>query len=181
MRVDPHHGEGIGSDDWLEGQCRALQAAGRELAMVVGQINERLEQERTGRLGRRRVVTETHLRQVEAACRIFHDVQISIQNGLFDCEHELRALREREVSPAELLVDGERLIRQYRFLRRRARVMDGLLAYLPGVSSYAAACLDVVHHLHEEHEIEEIPGPLMVPDCGFALVALEELRDDSPG
>ena len=82
---------------------------------------------------------------------------------------------ERDVSPAELLVDGERLIRQYRFLRRRARILDGLLAYLPSVTTHASGCLDCLARLRHG---EELSGTIVVPDCGFALVALEQLTDD---
>ena len=104
-----------------------LAGAGRSLAEVLAEVNERIERARDGVYGCH--VSESQLFQAEVACRTIHDVQVAVQNGLFDCEHELRELREREVSPAELLVDGERLIRQYRFLRRRARIIDGLLGY----------------------------------------------------
>lgn len=174
MRIEPAV---VLLDDWLESHCRQILQAGDELAAVVGEINERTEQAGTGQLGRRRRITETHLRSVEAACRSLHDVQVAVQNALFDCEHELRDLRERRVSPAELLVDGERLICRYRFLRRRARVIDGLLAYLPVVTNHAGACLD---HLHRLHEGDDLEGPLRVPDCGFAQAALEELQEDEP-
>lgn len=174
MRIEPALVE---ADAWLEGLCRQILEAGEQLTTTVGEINERTEQAGTGLLGRRRRITEVHLRAVGGSCKSLHDVQVAVQDALFDCEHELRALREREVSPAELLVDGERLICQYRFLRRRARVIDGLLAYLPVVTSHAVVCLE---HLHRLHEGDDLNGALRVPDCGFALAALEELQDDEP-
>lgn len=172
MRFDPH--PPAHNDDWLESQCRRVEAAGQELAEVVEGVNARTEHAVQGALGRRQRITETQLRQAEAAWRSLHDVQLSIQDALFDCEHELRALRERELSPAELLIDGERLIRQYRFLRRRARVIDGLLAYLPAVGTHAAACVD---HLRRLRDGAEAALLLAAPDCGFALVAMEELGE----
>jgi len=176
MRIDPVRV--AQTDDWLETHCRLIERAGQELAATVGEINQRTDQAEAGDLGRRRRITETQLHAAELACRTLHDVQVSIQNALFDCEHELRDLRERELSPAELLVDGERLIRHYRFLRRRARVIDGLLAYLPIVTSHAGVCLE---HLQRLHEGAELNGQLRVPDCGFALVALEQLEEEGVG
>jgi hypothetical protein len=175
MRIDRSSSTSFVPDDWLEMQCRVVEAAGRDLAITVGQVNQRIEQARTGQLGRRRPITELQLRMAEAAYKKLHDVQVAVQNALFDCEHELRALRDRELSPAELLVDGERLIRQYRFLRRRARVIDGLLAYLPVVTAHAGTCLEYLHQLQRGREINV---PLKVPDCGFALAALDQLREE---
>jgi hypothetical protein len=174
MRIDPR-APAPQPDTWLEARLRLLEHAGKELALAVGEANVRADDAASGALGRRRVVTETALRRAEAAYRVFHDVQVEIQNAVFDCEHELRELRERDVSPAELLVDGERLIRQYRFLRRRARVLDGLLAYLPSVTSHASICLECLTRLRAG---EELNGTILVPDCGFALVALEQLSED---
>lgn len=173
MRIEPL--SAVQRDDWLEGQCRRVENAGQELAQVVGQINLRTEQAHSGSLGRRRRITDTQMRRVDSAYRVLHDVMVAIQNALFDCEHELRSLRERELSPAELLVEGERLIRQYRFLRRRARVIDGLLAYLPMVTHDAGVCRE---HLRQLQVGADLPGPLRVPDCTFALVALEQLREE---
>ncbi len=167
-------GSTAGVDEWLEERCREIESTGRELAMVVGDINQRLERARDGQIPRRLVVTDVHLGQVENACRVLHDVQVVIQNALFDCEHEMRELREREVSPVELLIDGERLIRHYRFLRRRARVIDGLLAYLPAVCSHAHVCIDHVRQLADGGVVEQA---ILVPDCSFSLVALDELQD----
>jgi hypothetical protein len=175
MRVDSHHRSTPGADEWLEGLCRQVEDAGTELANAVGQVNLRLEQEQNGSLGRRQRITDAQLKRVETACAALHEVQVSIQNALFDCEHELRELRERDVSAIELLIDGERLIRQYRFLRRRARVIDGLLAYLPMVSSSAMSCLEV---LRRARDGQDVSAPFTVPDCTFALVALEQLREE---
>jgi hypothetical protein len=176
MRLD--NGSAFRRDTWLEHQLRLVEAAGRELAKTVGQVNVRTLQARAGGLGRRRRITEGQLRTAESASLRLREVQANIQNALFDCEHELRSLREREVSPAELLIDGERLISQYRFLRRRARVIDGLMAYLPSLSVHARAC---VEHLRRLHNGEEIGGQLLAPDCGFAVAALEELEEEDPG
>lgn len=169
-----NYGSGTHTDDWLEGKCRQIQEAGQTMAETVGEVNERMEQASSGSLGKRKRITEAQVQQVEQACRALHDVQVSIQEALFDTEHELRELRERDVSPAELLIDGERLIRQYRFLRRRGRVIDGLLAYLPAVTHHANVCLE---HLRMFHDGIPLEGIMVVPDCGFALVALEQLRD----
>lgn len=176
MRIESAREIPVPRDEWLEAQCRRIEAAGKELARVVGQINLRTEQARAGTLGRRSRVTESCLRRVEAVYRTFHTVQVEIQNALFDCEHELRELREREVNPAELLIDGERLINRYRFLRRRARVIDGLLAYLPVVTHRTAACLE---HLKRIRHGSDGWIRLTAPDCAFAAAALEELNDDS--
>ena len=175
MRMDPGSLNGIRHDDWLEAQCRRIETAGRALSLTVGEINQRTEQALSGGLGRRRRITEAQLRQAEEAYRTLHDVQIDVQNALFDCEHELRELRERDVNPAELLVDGERLIHQYRFLRRRARLLDGLLAYLPGVCSHASTCVEHLQHMHDGVIVERL---LTVPDWSFALVALEALSEE---
>jgi hypothetical protein len=164
-------------DEWLEATCRRIAAAGREMAQAVGQVNHRLTQARNGSIGRRRLVTDQQFRNVQNACDTLRRTRGAVQNVLFDCEHELRELRERDVSPAELLIDGERLLRQYRFLRRRARVIDGLLAYLPAVIHHAGACLDSLRRLDPDRVP---PNELTVPDCGFALVALEEAQDGSP-
>ena len=145
------------------------------MAEAVGEVNSRSEHAENGSLGKRHRVTEGQLRRAEQACKTLRSIQIEVQNAIFDCEHDLRELREREVSPAELLIDGERLIRLYRFLRRRARVIDGILAYLPLVRSHADICLIQLRKL-QEGEIER--AHLIVPDCGFALVALEQLLDE---
>lgn len=141
---------------------------------AVAEVNERTAQAEEGQLGRRQRITEVHLRQAESAVRTLVEVQGAIQNALFDCERDLRDLRERELSPAELLVDGERLILQYRFLRRRARVLDGLLAYLPLVSASASHCAE---HLRLLKGGGEMSGRFRVPDCGFAQAALEDLQE----
>lgn len=176
MRIDPRASAGMLTDDWLESHCRHVESAGRELAQVVSEINQRTEQAAAGELGKRRRITESQIRSVQEACRILHEVQVAVQDAVFDCEHELRDLRERDMDPAELLIDGERLIRHYRFLRRRARVIDGLLAYLPTVTSLSNACLE---HLRRLQNGSELRGPLIVPDCGFALAALDQLRDEN--
>lgn len=164
------------TDDWLEARCHAIDAAGRELALAVGQINRKLEELHSTSRDMREAIADEDLRRTIATSRALHDVQVEVQNGLFDCEHEIRSLRERDISPAELLVDGERLIAQYRFLRRRARVIDGLLAYLPAVNSHVNTCLDQLQRLREEGLYEG--GSFSVPDCAFALIALEVLRDE---
>jgi hypothetical protein len=165
--TDPQH------DAWLERRCLIVEAAGRHLASAVGQANERLAQ--SNQTTRKKAITEAQLRQVESACKILHDLQVEVQNALFDCEHELRELRERDVSPAELLIDGERLIGRYRFLRRRARILDGLLAYLPMVSSHASACLEALRMVKRGGRMD---SNITVPDCAFALVALDQLREE---
>jgi hypothetical protein len=176
MPIDPAEEIGIPRDEWLESQCRLVAAAGHELAVVVGQVSVRADPGRAGQTGRRRTLTEALFGRAETACKTLREIQSSVQNALFDCEHELRELRERDISPLELLVDGERLIIQYRFHRRRARVIDGLLAYLPVVNSHARACLECLHRFRDG---EDAPSPV-VPDCGFALVALEQLSEDEP-
>ncbi|HEU4752430.1 MAG TPA: hypothetical protein VFU47_04905 [Armatimonadota bacterium] len=176
MRFDGPSAAKVQTDNWLITQCRSIEAAGTRLTEVVGEANSRVEQERAGELGRRQRVTESQLREAEAACAALHETQVAVQNALFDCEHELRALREREISPAELLIDGERLILQYRFFRRRARILDGLLAYLPLVNSHAVSCLEGLRALKDGGMLDV---PLTVPDCGFALVALDQLDQES--
>jgi len=178
MRVDPYLRELVQTDVWLEGQCRAIVAAGQELAAAVGEVNHRMEQAMAGALGRRQRITDSHLRRAETACETLLEVRRAVQNCLFDCEHELRELREREVGPAELLLEGDRLIGQYRFYRRRARVLDGLLAYLPAVHSYATLCLDQLRSIRDGGAVAL---PLTVPDCGFAQVALEQLGEPAAG
>lgn len=172
------NGPAVPHDEWLESLCETIQSTGRALAETVGEVNRRMEDAQSGHLGRRQPLTETQLRTVEEACQTLRQVQRWVQNALFDCEHEIRELREREVSPAELLIDGDRLIGQYRFLRRRARIIDGLLAYLPGVNSHAALCLD---HLRRVPNGDTWSDPLTVPDCAFALAALEQLREEAGG
>lgn len=174
MRPESPFAVTVQDDNWLEAQCRSIVQAGKQLTRCVGQVNQRLEEAKAGDLGRKRLITETHLRQAQEAHRALHDIQVSVQNALFDCEHEIRSLRERDVSPAELLIDGERLISQYRFLRRRARVIDGLLAYLPGACQHTATCVDWLNQLREGALAQE---ELAVPDCAFALAALDQLRD----
>lgn len=164
----------VPSDAWLEAQCRAIVQAGKELTRCVGQVNQRLDESKNGELGRKRLITETHLRQAEEAHLALHDVQVAVQNALFDCEHEIRALRERDVDPAELLIDGERLIAQYRFLRRRARIIDGLLAYLPSACHHTATCIEWLRQLREGALAQE---DLAVPDVAFASAALDQLKD----
>ena len=174
MRPESPFAVTVQDDNWLEAQCRTILQAGRELTRCVGQVNLRLDEAKSGDLGRKRLITESTLRQAREAHRTLHDVQLSIQNALFDCEHEIRALRERDVSPAELLIDGERLISQYRFFRRRARVIDGLLAYLPGATQYTAVCVDWLRQLQGGARAQE---ELSVPDTDFALAAIDQLRD----
>jgi|SRR5688500_18932241 len=174
MRPESPFAITVQDDNWLEAQCRTIVQAGRELTRCVGQVNQRLEEAKNGGLGRKRLITEATMRQAQEAQRTLHDVQVSIQNALFDCEHEIRALRERDVSPAELLIDGERLIGQYRFLRRRARVIDGLLAYLPGATQHSATCIHWLGQLQEGALAED---ELAVPDCDFALAAIDQLRN----
>ncbi len=178
MRVDPRHtaaSSTVKEDHWLEAQCRIIQQAAVALAESVGEVNDRTDQAKDGSLGRKRRITEAQMRCALEAAGDLKAVQKAVQNALFDCEFELRELRERDVSPAELLVDGERLIRQYRFLRRRARVMDGLLAYLPTVTQHASVCLDHLRALNEDHSLN---GMIRTPDCTFALVALEQLSEE---
>lgn len=163
------------TDEWLVTHCRLIHQAGRELALTVGEINDRTEQARAGTLGRRPRITEPQVNAAEACCKALHDLQVAVQNALFDCEYEMRSLREREVSPIELLIEGEELIRYYRFLRRRARIIDGLLAYLPAVNTLAGTCLEHLRRLHQGRELDDL---LVVPDCNFALVALEHLQED---
>jgi hypothetical protein len=174
MRPESPFSVTVQDDAWLEAQCRAIVQAGKELTRCVAQVNQRLQDARNGELGRKQLLTETHLRAAQDVLSSLHEIQVSIQNALFDCEHEIRSLRERDVSPAELLVDGERLISQYRFLRRRARVIDGLLAYLPGVHQHTATCIEWLRQLREGARAED---EIAVPDCGFALVALDQLKE----
>jgi len=175
MLIDSPDSRRPHSDGWLEAQCRRIQEAGHELALTVGEVNERTQQARVGRLGRRQRITEEQLEAAETAWKTLHEQQIAMQNAVFDTEHELRELREREVNPAELLIEGEDLIRHYRFLRRRARIIDALLAYLPAVSTLASTCIG---HLRRLHEGVEMPELLVVPDCTFAILALEQLREE---
>jgi hypothetical protein len=163
------------TDEWLVAQCRTILENGRELALTVGEINDRTELARAGTLGRKPRISEHQLHAVEASCKALHDLQVAIQNALFDTEYELRDLREREVSPAELLVEGEEIIRHYRFLRRRARIIDALLAYLPAVNALAQMCRDHLKRLHQGIELNEL---LVVPDCSFAAVALDQLDEE---
>jgi hypothetical protein len=179
MPVEPSLDRQVRQDVWLEGQCRIVEAAGRELALAVGEANDRIEHGRNGTLGRKVHVTEANLRRSAHALGALHDVQVAIQDALFDCEHELRALRERDMSPAELLVDGHRLVSQYRFIRRRARIIDALLAYLPVVQHHAGVCHEHLRRLRDGEPVEH-DGSITVPDCGFALVALEALQEDDP-
>jgi hypothetical protein len=179
MRPESPFSITVRTDDWLEAQCRLITMAGTELASAVGEVNQRMEQARGGSLGRRQLITETQIRHAEEARKRLHSVQLEIQDALFDCEHELRSLRERDVSPAELLIDGERLIGQYRFLKRRARVIDGLLAYLPAVCHHTASCIDWLKRLRRGEVA--VNGEIAIPDCGFALVAVEALHDEDGG
>lgn len=176
MRPESPFSTTVQDDAWLEAQCEAICASGRELARCVGQVNERLEQARQGELGRKQLVTDSLIRDAQESLVQMHDVQVSVQNALFDCEHEIRALRERDVSPAELLIDGERLIRQYRFLRRRARVIDGLLAYLPAVCQHTATCIEWLRQI-QQGELALAQDEIAVPDCSFALVAKDQLKE----
>ena len=118
MPSDPLRAVPVPSDDWLEGVCRSVEAAGRSLEGILEDVNVRTEEAQAGRLGRRHRITDEHLRQAETACDALRDALASVQTVLFDCEQEMRTLQEREVSVAELLIDGESLISQYRFLRR---------------------------------------------------------------
>ena len=166
-------------DEWLESQCRRVEAAGKELAVAVGQVNARLQHGAASQAARQSRPPESRIRQAEAACKTLHETQAEIQNALFDCEHELRELRERDVSPVELMVDGENLIRRYRFLRRRARVLDGMLAFVPAGTAHADACVEHLRRLRSgEETVSQLAGPLVVPDCGFALVAIEQLHEE---
>ncbi|MGV3723323.1 MAG: hypothetical protein ACO1SX_20685 [Actinomycetota bacterium] len=144
--------------------------------MTVGEVNQQIE-EALASAGRVPNVTEDAVRRARECAGIVHEIQLAIQNALFDCEHEIRELREREVSPAELLVDGERLINRYRFIRRRARVIDGMLAFLPLVTAHMTGCVENLRQMSEEDAIP-VAGPLTVPDCEFAMVALEALREE---
>jgi len=146
------------------------------MAMTVGEINLRID-EALSNGTQLPDVSEDAVRRARECAGIIHEVQLSIQNALFDCEHEIRELREREVSPAELLVDGERLINRYRFIRRRARVIDGMLSFLPLVTSHMSACVENLRQMCEGDALP-IAGPLVVPDCEFAIVALEALREE---
>lgn len=177
MRLPSPQERRVPTDTWLEAQCRAVENAGRELALAMGEARDRCEQDRNGTLGRRRHVTESQVRRAEHAYQNLRRVQSEIQNALFDCEHALRELRERELSPAEMLLEADRLIAQYRFLRRRARIIDGLLAYLPVVLHHAGACHAHLRRLRNGEPGEQ-DAPFSVPDCGFALVALEALQED---
>lgn len=174
MRPESPFAVTVQDDAWLESQCRTIVQAGKELTLCVGQVNQRLEEAQNGELGRKQILTQTHLRQAQEALEALHEVQSGIQNALFDCEHEMRSLRERDVSPAELLIDGERLISQYRFLRRRARVIDGLLAYLPAVCQQTSTCIDWLRQLREGARLHE---EIAVPDTAFAHAALDQLKD----
>ncbi len=165
----------IPSDDWLEAQCRQIEEAGKALAATLAGVNARHRQHRESVAGRRPRLTASQIKEAQAAYRILHEVQVAIQEAVFDCEHDLRDLREREISPAEMLVDGDRLIIQYRFLRRRARILDALLAYLPAVSQHAFRCVEHLERVKEGAPLAEL---LAGPDCGFALIALEELQDE---
>lgn len=176
MQFEPPHDSTPRSDDWLAAQCQRIEAAGKELALTVGEINQQIEEALAASGGCPRI-SEDALRRARECADAIHEVQVSIQNALFDCEHEIRELREREVSPAELLIDGERLINRYRFLRRRARVIDGLLAFLPVVGTHVSACVENLRQMREDEEMS-VAGPLLVPDCGFAIVALEALREE---
>lgn len=172
MRISP--ARDVRKDDWLEAKCRLIERAGSDLRKTVGEINDRLDCLTDGGLGRRRLITEGHLRTIGQSYDTLHQVLVDVQDALFDTETEIRDLQERDVDPAELLVDGERLIRHYRFLRRRARVIDGLLAFLPLVASSARSCLD---HVKQLREGGQLIAPMVVPDCTFALAALDELAE----
>ncbi len=175
MSAEPIIQSNQSPDEWLEAQCRQIEAAGKELVAVAEEINYRVGRIADGEpVAGDQIVTEELTRRMETACEMLRNLKITIQEAVFDCEHEMRELREREVSPAELLIDGDRLIRQYRFLRRRGRIMDGLLAYLPIVTQSTRTICDQLYQLQEGAILE---GPLIVPDCSFALVALEQLSD----
>jgi len=176
MQLEPPHESFPQSDDWLAAQCQRIEAAGRDLALAVGEINERIE-EALLKETRRPSIPENCLQRARECAVLLHGIQVEVQNALFDCEHEIRDLREREVSPAELLIDGERLIQHYRFLRRRARLIDALLAYLPDVCSDTHLCVEHLRQMHEEEDIA-VAGPLTVPDCSFAVMTLEALREE---
>ena len=173
MSIGPQRSSALATDDWLEAQCHSIASAGKELAITVGQINRQIEAVVGEQV--REVISESYLRETTAVGKTLHEVQLAVQNALFDCEHEIRALREREISPAELLIDGERLIQRYRFLRRRARIIDGLLAYLPAVTAHIHHCVENLRRLRDSGDYEG--GTFAVPDCAFALVALDQLRD----
>lgn len=164
-------------DEWLEAQCKRLEAAGNELANTVGAINHRLEGDigkaRRRNSGRPRVEPGEILKAQEV-CSIFKEIQQGVQDALFDAEYDMRELRDRDVNPAQLLIEGNDLLRRYRFLRRRARICDSLLAYLPHVEESAHVCLDKLKLLEDSEMRFE---PITVPDCGFALIAIEELQE----
>ena len=176
MRIDHSAGRGVKRDEWLEARCLRVERAGRELADAAGQVNERAHMAQNGGLGRRRNITDAQVRAAESAYHSLHEEMLSVQDALFDCENELRDLRERDVNPAELLIDGERLIQQYRFVRRRARILDGLLAYLPGATQGSRTVLESLRQLQNGGVLA---APLVVPDCSFALAALDELGESA--
>ena len=60
------------------------------------------------------------------------------------------------------------------FLRRRARISDRLLSYLPDAKAQALACAD---HLRALREGGALGVPLLAPDCAFAAAALDELQE----
>lgn len=177
MQLEPPHESFPQSDDWLAAQCQRIEATGHELALAVGEINERIEEALQKDTLHRPTISENCLTRARECATVLHAIQVEVQNVLFDCEHEIRDLREREVSPAELLIDGERLIRHYRFLRRRARMIDALLAYLPDVCSDTHLCVEHLRQIHAEEGIA-VAGPLTVPDCSFAVMTLEALREE---
>lgn len=175
MSLDPLTGAEATRDEWLESLCRQIEGAGQELEAVANEINYRAGRLADGEpVEGDRIVTEDLTRRMEAAAETLRGLKVTIQEAVFDCEHEMRELRERELSPVELLIDGDRLIRRYRFLRRRGRVIDGLLAYLPPVALAARNCCE---HLYQLQSGAVLNGPLIVPDCAFALFALEQLDE----
>ncbi len=175
MRATSLHPGRVTRDEWLEQQCRLLHTAGCTLAAAVEAVNARGEDARSGALGRRRAVTLDHLREVEGGCKLLQRLQQAIQDAIYDSEQEMRELRERELTPADLLVEGDGLIQRYRFLRRRNRILDGLRAELPRATLHALHCLYLLRRLREGDAFED---PLRAPGCDFALAALDELSGE---
>ncbi|MBM3459042.1 MAG: hypothetical protein FJX77_10995 [Armatimonadetes bacterium] len=175
MRVTSLPSARIAPDDWLERQCRQLHDVGCALTGTLEQVNQRCEAARAGQLGRRQPVTLEQLREVEGNCQSLRRLQRTIQEALYDTEQEIRELRERDLTPADLIVEAEYLIVRYRFLRRRNRVLVGLHDELPRAALQALHCLHRLRRLREGDREATLFYP---PGCEFALAALEQLRDE---
>lgn len=165
-------------DVWLEDVCGRLVTAATAFSAVIEDVNQRTDVAASGELGRRRRITEVLLRRAEEAATDLSQIQRGIQNALFDCEIELRELRERDLSPADLLEQGAYLLSHYRLIRRRARVLDGILGFLPGANRDVAFALALLRRLRKGLVVT---GPLGTPDWGFALAAQEEITTEIPG